>query len=177
MPMQIAIIVAVADNGVIGRGLALPWRLSADLQRFRALTTGHTVVMGRRTWESIRRALPQRRMVVITRQPDYAPGVEGVAVAHDLMQAIDDAQQAGEAELFIIGGRALYEAALPIADTLHLTRVHAGVEGDVRFPEVDWSGWTKVSSEDHARDERNEHDFTFERYQRPVRPPMPRARV
>ena len=164
--MRISIIVAVAENGVIGRGGQLPWHLSADLQRFKRLTMGHTIIMGRRTWESIGRALPGRRTVVVTRQPNYRIDDAGVAVAAKLDEALQIAEAAGDSEAFIVGGAALYLEALPRADRLYLTRVHAQVEGDTYFPKFDHAEWRQVSSEHRADDTKNEYPFNFELYQR-----------
>lgn len=187
--MRISIIVAVADNGVIGRDDELPWRLSADLRRFKALTMGHHLVVGRKTWESIGHPLPGRRMLVLTRgEPELPDGVEPVG---SLDEAVDRARRAGDDELFVGGGAAVYEAALERADRLYLTRVHAEVEGDVRFPEVDLhgrgdgrdgagdgggdgdgdgggdgGGWREVRREEVPADERNEYPTTFVVYDR-----------
>ena len=159
---MLCVIAVVSDNAVIGRDNDLPWRLSADLKRFKALTTGHTIVMGRRTWESIGRPLPQRRSIVVTRRPDYA--ADGARVAHSLDEAV--AMASDDDRVFVIGGAALFRAALPRADRLYLTRVHAQVEGDVLFPDWDERDWRKVEDERHAPDERNEHAYSFRVYDR-----------
>jgi len=165
--MRLSIIVAVADNGVIGRDDELPWRLSADLRRFRELTTGHHLVVGRRTWESIGRPLPGRRMLVLTRgEPELPDGVEAVG---SFEAAVDRARRRGEEELFVGGGAAGYAAALERADRLYLTRVHATVEGDVRFPDADLTGagdWEVVRREEIPADEDNDHPTTFLVYDR-----------
>ena len=156
--MRISLIVAVADNDVIGVDGDLPWRLSTDLRRFKALTVGHTVVMGRKTHESIGRPLPDRRNLVLSRRPGYeAPGCEIFA---DLPSAIQAARQAGESDLFVIGGAAVYAEALPLADRLHLTRVRMRPEGDTRFPALD-EGWIERSREEVPADERNEADSVY----------------
>jgi dihydrofolate reductase len=160
---RISLVAAVADTGVIGRGGALPWRLPADLKHFKTLTTGGTIVMGRRTFESIGRPLPNRRSVIITRQRDYTQ--PGALVVHSLDEAIQSA--AGESELFIIGGRAIYETALPRADRLYLTRVHGRIEGDVFFPDWNGSDWRLVERRDHPADEKHAYAMTFETYARP----------
>jgi dihydrofolate reductase len=162
--MRLSIIVAVAENGVIGRGGKLPWQLSDDLRHFKQLTLGHTAIMGRRTWESIGRPLPERRMVVVSRQPDYA--ALGCQVVADLGAAIKIAQQAGDDEAFVIGGAEMYRLALPLAERIYLTRVHADVEGDTYFPELDLAGWQLQESERREADERNDHAFSLEVYQR-----------
>ena len=164
--MRISIIAAVAENGVIGRGGQLPWHLSADLQRFKRLTMGHTIIMGRRTWESIGRALPGRRTVVVTRQPNYRIDDVGVAVAASLDEALKIAEAGDDTEAFIVGGAELYREALPRADRLYLTRVRAQVEGDTYFLKFDDAEWRQVSSEHHADDTKNEYPFNFELYQR-----------
>src|SRR5436305_10182662 len=120
--MRLSIIAAVAENGVIGRQGKLPWHLSDDLRRFKQLTMGHTIVMGRRTWESIGRALPGRTTVVVTRQPAYQVDIDGVQVAHSLAAAIEFADGSGDEETFIIGGAELYREAVGAAERLYMTR-------------------------------------------------------
>lgn len=164
--MQISIIVAVAENGVIGRGGELPWRLSADLQRFKRLTMGHTIIMGRRTWESIGRPLPGRRTIVVTRQSDYRTNAADVTVVSSLDAALSTAEKAGEVEAFIVGGAELYRDALSRADRLYVTRVLAKVDGDTWFPDVDWSKWRKVESELTHADEKNDYPAQFEVHER-----------
>jgi dihydrofolate reductase len=161
--MHVSIIVAVAENGVIGRGGQLPWHLADDLRRFKRLTMGHTIVMGRKTWESIGRPLPGRRMVVISRQAGYR--ADGVDVVASLDAAMEVAAAAGDEELFIIGGAEVYRQALPRADRLYLTRVHAAVEGDARFPDFELGEWRLIESERHAASDQNDHPFTFEHYE------------
>ena len=168
--MRISIIAAVAENGVIGRSGALPWRLSSDLQRFKQLTMGHTVIMGRRTWESIGRALPGRRMVVVSRQPGYRVGIEEVRVAASIKDALDIAEAAGEEEAFIIGGAELYREAFPMADRLYLTIVMADVEGDTFFPlkvdEFEWDSWVCLENETHEADAQNDYPFMYSVFHR-----------
>lgn len=143
--MKIAIIVAASENNVIGDGSDMVWHLSTDLKRFRALTSGHTVLMGRKTYESIGRALPKRRNIVITRNADYqAPGCD---VFTSIDSAIDSAQSMGEDTLFIIGGGELYRFFWPKADILYLTRVHATAEAPVTIPDVLDSEWSEVKRE------------------------------
>ena len=159
--MRITLVAAVAENGVIGRDGALPWRLSGDLRRFRELTTGHHVVMGRRTWESIGRPLPGRTNVVLSRDPFFRPEHASVVVEPSLEDAIEHARLAGDTELFVIGGAEVYARALPLADRIELTRVAARVEGDVHFPALDALDWTQSPPEHHPADDRNEHSFAF----------------
>jgi dihydrofolate reductase len=137
----LAIIAAVASNGTIGDANRLPWRLPEDLKRFRALTTGHAVIMGRRTWESIGRALPGRQNIVVTRQPGYVAA--GAEVAASLEAALALVTLPDPA--FCIGGGELYRVALPHATTLHLTEIHQAVAGDASFPAVDRSAWREKS--------------------------------
>ena len=160
--MKISIIVAAAENDVIGRGNDLPWRLSADLRRFKRLTTGHHLVVGRRTWESIGRPLPGRAMVVVSRSAPLLP--EGVKVAHSLDGALDTAREAGETEVFVAGGAAIYALALPLADRLYLTRVHREVEGDVHLPSIDFELWRLIDSAEGTVDEKSPLPHTFEVY-------------
>jgi dihydrofolate reductase len=164
--MRVSIIVAVAENGVIGRGGELPWHLSADLQRFKRLTMGHTIIMGRRTWESIGRPLPGRRTIVVSRQPDYQIEFSEVARAASLDEALQLAATAGDDEAFIVGGAELYREALFRADRLHVTRVRANVEGDTHFPAVQWDQWQFAVGEEHTADDRNDHAYAFEVYER-----------
>jgi dihydrofolate reductase len=162
--MRVSILVAVAENGVIGRAGKLPWHLGDDLQRFKQLTMGHTIVMGRKTWESIGRPLPGRRNIVISRQSAYlAAGAEVVGSFDD---AIELAETAGESELFVIGGAEIYRLAMPRAERLYVTRVHAAVEGDTYLHDLPGSGWQVVESSDHAADAKNEYRFSFEVYKR-----------
>ncbi len=160
--MTVSIIVAMAENGVIGRDMDLPWHISADLKRFKALTMGHHIVMGRKTYESIGRLLPGRTTVIITRQADYH--VAGAVVVHSLEAA--RAVAAEDSELFIIGGGQIYELALPLAEKLHITRVHTEVDGDTLFPDVHWEDWQLIGAERHSADEKNDYDYTFESYQK-----------
>ena len=159
---MISIIVAASANNVIGAQGDLPWRLSDDLKRFKTVTMGKPIVMGRKTWESIGRALPGRRNIVITRQQGF------VAEGCDAVQSSDEAiAVAGDAEeIMVIGGSQVYELFLPVAQRLYLTRVHADVNGDAFFPAVDEDEWQLVSDEAHSADSRNEFDFSFRIYER-----------
>ena len=153
----IAIIVAMAENRVIGCDGRLPWRLPADMSRFRGLTMGKPIVMGRRTHESIGHALDGRRNIVVSRRPDYrAPGC---TVATSLEAAFEVASSA--AEIAVVGGAGIYEQALPVAARIHLTLVHARVDGDVRFPRIDPAAWREVSRTERRADARNRYDLSF----------------
>lgn len=157
--MITALIVAVAENGVIGRDGALPWSLPADLKHFRTLTTGHHVVMGRHTHASIGRALPGRTNLVLTRHPEVvAPDCRAVATLDGALRIADDA---GDDICFVIGGAGVYAQALPCAQRIYLTEVRATVDGDVRFPELDRGQWIETSRVEHAADERHAHALAF----------------
>lgn len=156
---MIALIFAESENGVIGRDGGLPWHLPADLKRFKALTTGHTLVMGRKTFESIGRPLPHRRSIVITRNP--ALRIDGVDVAHSL----DEALALATGDVFVIGGAAVYRMALPRADRVYRTVVHAEIEGDVRLG-WDRAGWRRVRHESQDADPRHVYPLTFEVWER-----------
>lgn len=159
--MQVSIIVAVAENGVIGRAGGLPWHLPDDLKRFKQLTTGHTIIMGRRTWESIARQLPGRRMIVVSRQPSYSPGVAGVEVAASLVGALKVAERAGETEAFVIGGAELFRESLPMADKLYWTDVNAEIVGDTYFPGWNPDEWSTVDRDVHVANDRHAYPFEF----------------
>lgn len=148
----------MAENRVIGRQNALPWRLPADLRHFRKLTTGHTVIMGRRNFESIGRPLPDRRNVIITRDVNFS--APGCLIAHSVEQALSLADP-DDPEIFIIGGEQIYRETLPVADRLYLTLVHARVPGDRFFPEFDSSQWHERTRECHEADARHEHAYSF----------------
>lgn len=155
--MKLTIIAALADNGVIGRDGALPWHLPDDLRRFKALTMGRPVLMGRRTFEAIGRALPGRRNLVLSRgRLAVADGVETVA---SLEAAL--ARCAGAAEICVIGGAEVYAQALPLATHLELTRVHLETLGEVRFPSFDAAQWRELERIEHPADERHEWPMTF----------------
>jgi dihydrofolate reductase len=161
----VSLIAAVAANGVIGRDNDLPWHLPDDLKHFKELTTGHTVIVGRRTYESVGKPLPNRRWIVLTHRPDYAP--PGVEVAPDLDAALALAR--GEAEVFVAGGGDVFRDALPRADRMYLTHIAADIPGDVVFPAFDAAAWTVVEEEFHPADPRHAYAFTFRRYDRRVR--------
>ncbi len=162
--MKLSIIAAVADNGVIGRGNDLPWHLPADLKRFKRTTMGHHLLMGRKTFESIGRALPGRTTIVISRGHPEVP--EGVLVAGSLDRAIELARAAGDDEAFVAGGAEIFREALERADRLYLTRVRGEVAGDRYFPELDLGGWTLLSSETLPADERHAWPLEFELFER-----------
>lgn len=165
--MRICIVVAASEDGVIGRDGGIPWRLPDDQRFFKRLTTGGFVVMGRRTFESIGRPLPGRATIVVSRTLETAP--RDTRLARDLEEALALARDEGAPEVFVAGGQAIYEQALPRGHQLYLTRVHARVEGDVRFPDVAGGahgGWKLVEERAHAADDRHAHAFTFQRWER-----------
>lgn len=173
----LSLIVAVAENGVIGRENQLPWHLPNDLKHFKALTLGKPVIMGRKTWESIGRPLPGRTNIVVTRSADWR--AEGAVVVHSLEAAIEAGREALEfsasgpgvqaetaPELIVMGGGELYRQALPLADRIYLTRVAAAPEGDAWFPELSPVEWSLESDSPHEADERHAFGYCFQTLQR-----------
>jgi dihydrofolate reductase len=160
--MKLSAIVAMASNRVIGANNQLPWRLPADLARFKRITMGHALVMGRKTYESIGRPLPGRTMIVVTRQRGYAP--EGVKVAHSVDEALALAQ--GDDEVFIIGGAELFAQTMDRIDRLYLTLIEREVPGDVSFPEVDLSTWKLIEQEHHPAATPEALPYAFLTYER-----------
>lgn len=154
---MLSIIVAVADNGVIGSGNQLPWRLPDDLKRFKALSLGKPIVMGRKTYDSIGRSLPGRLNIIVSRQPGLQ--IAGCQVVSSLAEALAAAD--GAPEIVIVGGADIYRQVLPQVATIHLTRVHADIPGDVQFPKLQQNEWREVATEYHPADERHAHAFTF----------------
>ena len=154
---RLELVVALARNGVFGRGNALPWHLPADLWHFKQLTLGHPVLMGRRTWTSIGRPLPGRTNLVLTRDPAFHAA--GAQVVHSLAEA--GATAAGAERLMVIGGAELFRACLPTAAVLHLTEVDADVPGDVYFPAWRRDEWQELSREAHAADLRHAYGYAF----------------
>jgi dihydrofolate reductase len=153
--MRVSLVVAMARNRVIGRDNALPWRLPADLAHFRKVTMGHPIVMGRRTFESIGKALPGRKNIVITHNREYAaPGCTVVNSLDEAWKAAGNAE-----EVCVIGGTTLFDETLSFADVIHLTEVGADVEGDTFFPEFDRSEWSEREIARHPADERNAYPF------------------
>jgi len=158
----VSLIVALADNGVIGRDNALPWRLPEDLRRFKATTLGKPILMGRRTFESIGHALPGRANLVLTRAPHWS--APGVLVVHSVAEAL--AAAPGAAELVVIGGAQVYQAFMPLAQRIYLTQVHAALAGDTYFADLDPAQWVEVAHEERAADERHAHPLTFRTLER-----------
>jgi dihydrofolate reductase len=165
----ISLVVAMAENGAIGRDNALPWRLPDDLKRFKSLTMGKHLLMGRKTYESIGRPLPGRTNVVLTRDRDWR--AEGVVVVRSLGQALGCARDAEE--LVAIGGAEIYRLLMPFARRIYLTLVHAEFAGDTFFPDFDPTQWADVECQSHPADERNAYAFTFVTLERKSTPEAP----
>ena len=154
---NLSIIAAMSDNGVIGRDNRLPWRMPADLARFKRLTMGKPILMGRRTWESLPGLLPHRTHVIVTRNSDYR--VAGGHVVHSLEEAID---RFGDAEeLMVVGGENLYRQTLPLASRMYLTLIHGEFAGDTHFPQWRQDEWRETGRIDHEPDENNSHAYSF----------------
>ena len=168
--LPIVVIAAVADNGVIGDDNRLIWRLKTDLRRFRSLTLGRPVVMGRKTFLSIGKPLPGRETIVLTRNPDFRP--DGVHLAHSLEEALSTGQRLGAGmgadSVTVAGGADVYRQVLPLAQRLELTQVHATPVGDAVFPEWDRSVFAADGRESHPRSPDDEHAFTFATFRRRV---------
>lgn len=170
--MIISLIAAVAQNGVIGRNNDLPWKLPDDMKFFMQTTKGHYVIMGRRNYDSLHekyKPLPDRTNIVVTRQLHFqAPGC---VVVNKVEDGIAIAREAGEKELFVIGGAEIYKLTLPYADRLYLTEIHASIEGDTYFPEFDRTQWSEVSRKPHPADERHGYAFDFVIYEQKTSTP------
>ena len=147
----------MSRNRVIGRNNTLPWRMPADLQHFRHLTTGHHIIMGRKNHEDIGKPLPGRTNIVLTQQTGYA--APGCLVVHSLQEALMAAK--ADNEVFVIGGAMIYSQTLDLADRLYITEIDADVDGDTLFPEFDRSSWTETSREEHPADEKNPYAYRF----------------
>lgn len=160
--LPLVIVVAVAENGVIGRKQELPWRIPGDLKHFKAVTMGKPIVMGRKTYESIGKPLPGRTNLVLTRDSDWR--AEGVVVAHSLDEILrladEDAKKTGASEIAIIGGSTMFEKTLPIAAKIELTEVHASPEGDVMFPEYDRAAFRETRREGPMQGEKDEFAYS-----------------
>lgn len=158
--MRVSLLVAVSENGVIGRDNQLPWHLPNDLKYFKNLTWGLPILMGRKTFDSIGKPLPGRKSIVITRNRHWQH--QGVEVVHSLEEAIEKATGYGAKEIFVIGGAEIFETCLPTATRLYLTRIHHAFEGDVFFPRIDEKVWELASSRFCEKDEKNGYDHTYQ---------------
>ena len=167
-PLRLSIIAAVAANGVIGAGGQMPWKLSTDMRRFKAITIGKPVIMGRKTFESIGKALKDRTNIVLSR--DFSLAAPGAVLATSMDAAFafarSDADKRGVAEIMVIGGSDVFEAAMDVADRLEITRVHASPVGDSCFPEIDPNVWRETRREKRLRGPQDEADFTILTYER-----------
>ena len=163
---NLSIIVAIAQNGAIGKDNDLLWHLSSDLKRFKKLTTGHPVVMGRRTWDSLpKKPLPGRQNIVMTNNPDFvAEGAEVVHSINDLFKLLKDCDD----EVFVMGGAAIYQALLPFTNRLYITRVYRDYKADVYFPTIDMSEFTLVKLGEPMQDEESGLDYAYEEYDRKI---------
>lgn len=160
---KVTFIVAAAENNAIGKGNQMPWHLPNDFKYFKAKTMDHSIIMGRKTFESIGKPLPGRRNIIISRQPTL--NIEDVDVANSLQDVINYCRD--EREIFIIGGAEIFKQAMSMADEILLTRVHTNFEGaDAFFPELPESDWELISQEKHNKDEKHQYDYTFEVYKR-----------
>jgi dihydrofolate reductase len=159
---KITMIAAAAENNALGKDNDLVWHLPDDFKRFKQLTTGHHIIMGRKTFETFPKPLPNRVHIVITRKKDYKK--EGAVVVHSLEEALELAKE--DEQPFVIGGGEIYHLALEKADKIELTRVHGTFEADAFFPKIDEANWKLVSSDFHPRDEKHKYGFTYLTYQR-----------
>ena len=163
---NISIIVSIANNGCIGGNNTLLWRQSNDLKRFKELTTGHTVIMGQKTYESIGKPLPNRTNVIITNDHDFK--AEGCYIARSIESAVTLGLgfQKGNNEMFIIGGGSIYKQFMGYADKLYVTRIDADIEGDTYFTDIDEDDWKIIFKEKHEKNRLNQYDYTYEIYER-----------
>ena len=159
---RLVMIVAASENDVIGVDGDLPWKLSADLRRFKKLTMGHAIIMGRKTFESIGRLLPDRKTIILTRNGSFT--FPGATVVHSLSSAREQANS--DSVQFLVGGAEIYRMALPEVDEIQLTRVHVELEGDTILPPINWDEWSLRSEEKHLADSKNQYDYSFLHYQR-----------
>ena len=162
--MIISLIVAMDEKRGIGKDGRLPWRLSSDLKRFRELTMGHHMIVGRKTFESIGKPLPGRQTIVVTRNASFKP--DGCLVAASVQAALALAQERGETEVFVIGGAEIYAQTLEVADRVYLTQVHAEVDADTFFPELKHDSWTETQSAFQPAGDKNQYAFTFKLLER-----------
>ncbi len=161
---MLSVIVAIANNNVIGKDNTLIWHLPEDLKRFKKLTTGHTIIMGRKTFESLGKILPNRKHVVLTKNKDYKIDNENVEVVYsisDIEKYINDSE-----EHFIIGGAKIYSLLFPYANKMYITKINESFEGDVFFPKFDETEWKEISKEKGKRDEKNDFDYEYINYER-----------
>jgi dihydrofolate reductase len=160
----LSFIVAAGENNVIGKDNQLPWHLPSDMKYFKNQTWGMTVIMGRKSLESLGKPLKGRKNIVVSRNKDWQP--EGALVAHSIEEAIELAKQTGVKEIFIIGGAQVFKTSMPLVQRIYLTRIHHSFEGDAFFPELSPAEWQLVKSHFYAADEKNQYSHTFEVWER-----------
>lgn len=165
---MLTIIAAVGENNTLGKDKDLPWHLPDDFKRFKKITTGHPIIMGRKTFETFPKPLPNRKHIIITRQKDYQQ--EDCLVVHDLDQALELATSTKTQETFIIGGGEIYKQAMPYVDKIELTRIHHKFDGDTFFPAFDPTEWELTDEIYHPKDEKHDYSFTFLTYERKEKP-------
>lgn len=161
---MLSIIVAKAKNNIIGKNNSLVWHLPEDLKHFRKLTTGHTIIMGRKTFESLGRVLPDRKHIIFSQNPDFKVNDENVEVVHSLLQIQDLIE--GEEEAFVLGGAMIYNFLMPYVKKMYVTQINEEFEGDAFFPKIDEKVWKKTSEEKGIKDEENKLDYEFITYER-----------
>jgi len=164
--MIVSSIVAVSKNGVIGKDNDIPWNLPKDMRYFKRTTMNRHIIMGRKNFEAMGNPLPKRTNIILTRDPFYVSS--SCLVAHSVEEGLSLAFDNGEEEAFIIGGAEIYAASMPYWDKFYITEIDAHIEGDVFFPEVDYTEWNLVSQEEYKKDEKNPYDFIFKVYERKV---------
>ena len=161
---MLSIIVAKAKNNIIGKNNSLVWHLPEDLKHFKKLTTGHTIIMGRKTFESLGRVLPDRKHIIFSQNPDFKVNDENVEVVHSLLQIQDLIE--GEEEAFVLGGAMIYNFLMPYVKKMYVTQINEEFEGDAFFPKIDENVWRKTSEEKGIKDEENKLDYEFITYER-----------
>jgi dihydrofolate reductase len=157
--MELAIVVAIADNNVIGKDNQLIWYMPQDLKHFKSITMGFPIIMGRKTYESIGKPLPGRTSIVVTRQTDYL--AKGCVVVQSITEAIAKAEEHNQEKAFVIGGAEIYQQAMDVCDTIYLTRIRHSFEGDTFFPEIDLNHWIEEKRESFPADDKNPYPFDF----------------
>src|SRR5699024_6594579 len=158
--MRLSAITAIAQNNIIGKDNSLPWHLPADMRFFKKTTMRHPIIMGRKTYESFKKALPGRTNIVITRQTDYS--LPDATVVHSLEAAINEAQEIASEEAFILGGAQIFEQSRPLIERLYLTRIYEAFDGDIEFPEFDVDQWEMTGIEPHEPDDKNKFYYAFQ---------------
>src|SRR5699024_4324554 len=162
--MRLSAITAIAQNNIIGKDNSLPWHLPADMKFFKKTTMGHPIIMGRKTYESFKKALPGRTNIVITRQKDYT--LTDAIVVHSLKAAIEEAKAIEKEETFILGGAEIFKLSLPLIQRIYITRIYEEFEGDVEFPSFEVKDWEMIGIEPHEPDKKNKYYYAFQLWER-----------